>query len=517
MLFTKKKAKYQPAIYMGKTKLKWVAEVKYLGLMIDNKLSWAPHMAYLYTKTNTLLFNAKGLVTKKFGASPLIMKWLLTNVIHPMITYACIVWGHRVATTKTRMQKLRRVCRLAMMLTTGCGRSVPQVALEMLLGIDCIENVVRQNCLHQRERMVQNGHWNPGEATHKGHRRWANTLAQEVGLHNMPNEQIKDQVICLPTFQTHIPERHDFAVETTNPDPQIIHIWTDGSKDALGNAGAAYIIKSREKSHRHQEIIPLGEASVYQCEAMALIGAADHLREANMIRKKLLFYTDNQAVILALQAPFDRSHFIRELKLKLNFLNKKNQVVVGWVPGHANHWGNEIADRLAKRAADLSPSLEGPRPIIPVDPEANHRIIKKWAEGQHHNKWRETTHAATLHLLSPAVGQRWKEGIIRWGRGDLRTFTNTVTGQTGLKKLLHAAGVEEDPGCECGAAVESNLHFLTACDIFALLRQQIFGLSPLPEASLHLIPLIQILKFIKRTKRFTYRPDQPSSQEIDRL
>ena len=263
--------------------------------------------------------------------------------------------------------------------------------------------------------------------------------------------------------------------------------------------------------------MPLGEASVYQCEAVALIGAAAHLQEADVNRKKLLFFTDNQAVILALQAPFDKSHYIRELKLKLNSLNKQNQVVVGWVPGHANHWGNEIADRLAKRAADLNTYLEGPRPIIPVDPEANHRAIKKWAEGQHQDKWRETEHAATLHLLSPAVGQRWGEGVLRWGRGDIRIFINTVTGQTGLNKLLHAAGVEDDPRCECGAPVESNLHFLTACDRFARLRQEIFGMSPLPEAALHSIPLIHILKFIKRTKRFTYRPNQLSSQEIDRL
>ena len=50
--------------------------------------------------------------------------------------------------------------------------------------------------------------------------------------------------------------------------------------------------------------------------------------------------------------------------MMINKLSEKNNVTLTWIPGHSNHKGNEIADRLAKRGTNLK--AEGPLSILPI-------------------------------------------------------------------------------------------------------------------------------------------------------
>ncbi len=175
-----------------------------------------------------------------------------------------------------------------------------------------------------------------------------------------------------------------------------------------------------------------------------------------------------------------------------------------WVPGHEGHRDNEVADRLAKLATVDQGAMERGEAIdIPISISEARRGITKWGRDQHINKWRDSDHAKTLHKIFEGRELREVKQLINWPRRDIRLFINTLTGQTGLKKLLFAANKIETPICECGAAVEGNLHYLTECERYARIRYDTFKTDILNDEDLKNIRLIDIVRYIRRTGRFS--------------
>ncbi len=210
----------------------------------------------------------------------------------------------------------------------------------------------------------------------------------------------------------------------------------------------------------------------------------------------------------------------QETKIVLNRLGAKNKVLLKWSPGHEGHRGNEVADRLAKLAT-IDPGTVQNIFSVPTSVCVAIEGIKKWGRDQHKNKWRDTEHAKTLHLIFEGRGENEIAQLINWPRRDLRLFINTLTGQTGLNKLLFAANIRDSPICECGLEVEGNLHFLTICERYARIRYETFCTDKLSNESLGTIHLKDIVKYIRRTKRFdpqetwriTSRSEEDSGEE----
>ena len=102
MIFTKKKNNVNKEfnIELGGVKLKRVDQIKYLGVIIDDKLSWEPHLKVLRNKLISrccVLNNIKKLVTTK------ILKQIYYTLIYPHLQYAITAWGN---TNKTYLQKI---------------------------------------------------------------------------------------------------------------------------------------------------------------------------------------------------------------------------------------------------------------------------------------------------------------------------------------------------------------------------------------------------------------------------
>ena len=216
------------------------------------------------------------------------------------------------------------------------------------------------------------------------------------------------------------------------------------------------------------------------------------------------FFTDSQAVIKALQQPFNRHRTLISAKKALEALERNNAVTVEWVPGHEGHRGNEVADRLAKRAAEQQGEAGEP---LPAPPTHNKQKIQEWAKQRHEDRWRYTEHAKTIRWMMPEIDNKKLQDFINWPRADIRLFINTLTGQTGLNKLLFAAEVIESPLCHCGHGIEGSLHFLTQCERFARTRLETLGWGFLSPEELKDLEWTNVLKFIKRTGRFEFRED----------
>ena len=94
MIFTKKhyseryRSKFK--VNINKQNIQQVEEFKYLGVIIDHKLTWSKHIEYLRTKIS----QAAGIMKKTISVVPLRANMLLYNsLVDSYLRYGNLSWG----------------------------------------------------------------------------------------------------------------------------------------------------------------------------------------------------------------------------------------------------------------------------------------------------------------------------------------------------------------------------------------------------------------------------------------
>ena len=137
VLFLTKRLKYtlpSPLSIYG-TRVPYTTNAKYLGVTLDNQLTWQKHIDNKVSSTKRLLMLARNALAHTWGPNPKYMKWLYTSVIRPRITYGCFVWSKAAQETHNQ-KKLRSVQRLGLAMIAPIRRSTPTRALEIIHGIE---------------------------------------------------------------------------------------------------------------------------------------------------------------------------------------------------------------------------------------------------------------------------------------------------------------------------------------------------------------------------------------------
>lgn len=89
------------SVTIGSEKLNAVVETKFLGMIIDNKLTWGSHMEYCRKKMTSGLYainSLKHILPKKY------LKSIYYTLVHPYLNYGILLWG---STFKTHTKKLQ--------------------------------------------------------------------------------------------------------------------------------------------------------------------------------------------------------------------------------------------------------------------------------------------------------------------------------------------------------------------------------------------------------------------------
>jgi hypothetical protein len=81
---------------------------KYLGVTLDNKLSWKPHIENKIKKAKRFLMAVRSVMGGTWGPSPACARWSWTSVVRSALAYGSIVWS-RVASQKGLITKLKRL------------------------------------------------------------------------------------------------------------------------------------------------------------------------------------------------------------------------------------------------------------------------------------------------------------------------------------------------------------------------------------------------------------------------
>lgn len=186
--------------------------------------------------------------------------------------------------------------------------------------------------------------------------------------------------------------------------------------------------------------------------------------------------------------------------MAINQLALNNSIHIYWIPGHSNHPGNEVADRLAKQGVEKI--VHAAEPIIPVSEAEIKQNIKNWATRQHSTYWHKLPYCRQTKMMIPSPDPKiWKK-IQKFTRRNIMIITQMLTGHCTLQRHLAIMNIEQDPMCEqCLEEEETVEHFLCDCPAFATIRYNTLGSLFLNQNDLPTLRMSQILNFVRKTRR----------------
>ncbi len=126
--FTKKKRDMRPVIlHLAGTKLPTTTEVRFLGLIFDQKLTWRTHIHHLKARCSKALNILKKLYSTSWGSDRLTMLKIYNTMVRSLLDYGSIIYTS--ASTAT-LRKLNCIQNTALRLSTGAFRTSPILSLQ---------------------------------------------------------------------------------------------------------------------------------------------------------------------------------------------------------------------------------------------------------------------------------------------------------------------------------------------------------------------------------------------------
>ena len=434
ILITKKIDHPEITFEIGDQTITTTEQLTQLGLLVDKKLNFVPHILARMTSGKRSLNYLNKICSKTFGLTVDNAKTIYKSVIVPMVLYACEIWAALPSKSEI-MKKLRsfqRSCAIAVCKTWRTIRTETAIMLINEMPLD-------YTAMH----------------------RYICRLISKSGILN-------EQPVELRTdWLTYTPEWRFEAVNLVPYDPDQaptydLQIYTDGSKREQG-VGCAYIIKSSD-SLEHKSFRLPDYCSPHQAEIHAVHLALQQIRDSQTAGRSVLLVTDAMKTIRCLNNPYKQATIEIQIRSLIDQL-KQNNITVDfcWVAAHRDQVVelNAAADRLAWEATELeeiSPEMRQLKMPFNLAKEITRRDL--------HDSWRS---------YLPELVSKWSGHFSSVPKLDQIANFHTsqfISGHGMFNEYRHRFKLAEDPSCpECGAEIESPEHILFQCSAYDQLRQ----------------------------------------------
>ena len=463
--------------------LPYEKEVKFLGMTLDDKLTWGSHIEALKIKVKKSLNILKVVSGFSWGADKKSLLKLYDSLCRSKLDYGCEFYS---SACKSRLKHLDVVHNMGLRICSGAFKTSPVESI--YVDTDHIPLDLRREELGLRFlARVKSAPKNPSLQVFKNvpdpqifqgsrsSKPFQVRLNEEVGDVHLKSQKIQevdhpvippwlvpDVSVCEKTIVKKNASEEE--MRTKFLEHNICHrnhtkLYTDGSKSDSG-VGCAVIHEDTAYPAKLPDY-----ASIFTAELTAVVAALDlayHSSDSNFV-----IYSDSWSALEAIKS-FNSFHpLIQKVQEWLFWIScRRKSVHFCWVPSHVGIHGNEVADAKAKDASVSAEVVFKKVPPSDLKRPIRSYILRKWQE-----RWSSPLLANNKKYKSiRSQVVPWPSSFNACRRVEV-ILTRLRIGHTYLTHnfILEGSSVPECVHCGCVLSVE---HILVHCSMFLNQRRR---------------------------------------------
>ncbi|XP_071572505.1 uncharacterized protein [Temnothorax nylanderi] len=470
--------------------------VRFLGVVLDPKLSGTAHMDYLISKARITANIISSLRGVWWGAHPQLLLNVYRAILRGSLEYAFHIFCLQ---NSTKFHRLEIIPNKAIRVSLGYRISTPintmfaeakepplKLRLQYLAAkyLIKVQSVTNHPVTQSLSQIAYYAMQDPERAEYVARNF---PLAEAFrGVEQTVRYIYKSTI--LPTFQYSFYSSF-FSPPHYYPGPDLMSIfsriprqqvqtafeqafgdvmrdtlvfYTDGSKTQSGNyVGSACHSPQIQLQIMHK--LP-SQTSVFTAEAWAIYNAV--LLCLDLRPTCATIVTDSKSVLEAFAAPYLRkcNYLIPLIKAKLLMARERGtRIQFIWIPSHIGIAGNEIADSLAKRAIrEGTPPPQFKIPYTDLFAVSKERLDNRFKDYLATRARDKGTHYYNNIYRESSKPWYYKSGL---SRGTIVTVNRIRANHYNLNHSLYRKNLIDDSSCPCGNRIQDINHLVFYCPI----------------------------------------------------